>query len=87
MLRPTHKKALQKAADIFVKEHGNNLKALKTAAGLDAALFGRMVTSDVLSRGDSAVHVAHAFTVHGEETESDYFTAVDDLTGEAKELW
>ena len=30
----------------------------------------------------SAVHVAHAFTVHAEEAESDYFTAVDDLSGE-----
>ena len=25
------------------------------------------------------MHVAHAFTVHGEEAEDDYFTAVDDL--------
>ena len=28
---------------------------------------------------DAAVHVAHAFTVHSEESESDYFTVVDDL--------
>ena len=26
-----------------------------------------------------AIHVAHAFTVHGEESESDYFSVVDDL--------
>jgi CRISPR system Cascade subunit CasC len=59
-----------------------NLRALgKASAGLDAALFGRMVTSDNLARGDAAVHVAHAFTVHAEETESDYFSAVDDLLG------
>ena len=25
------------------------------------------------------MHVAHVFTVHGEEAEGDYFTAVDDL--------
>lgn len=56
-----------------------NLKGLKLASGLDAALFGRMVTSDVLSRGDAAVHVAHAFTTHEEESESDYFSAVDEL--------
>lgn len=56
-----------------------NLKGLRLASGLDAALFGRMATSDVLARGDAAVHVAHAFTTHEEETESDYFSAVDEL--------
>ncbi len=68
------------------KEMKKNLKALDYASGLDAALFGRMVTSDILARGDAAIHVAHAFTVHGEETETDYFTAVDDLAQEAGEL-
>lgn len=56
-----------------------NLKGLKLASGLDAAMFGRMATSDVLARGDAAVHVAHAFTTHEQETESDYFSAVDEL--------
>lgn len=56
-----------------------NLKGLKLAAGLDAAMFGRMVTSDFLARGDAAVHVAHSFTTHAEESESDYFSAVDEL--------
>jgi len=63
----------------FTKDAKKNLDSLKRAAGLDAAMFGRMVTSDILSRGDAAVHVAHAFTVHEEQSESDYFTAVDDL--------
>jgi CRISPR system Cascade subunit CasC len=63
----------------FTKERKKNLKELRLGAGLDAALFGRMVTSDILARGDAAVHVAHAFTVHGEAAESDYFSAVDDL--------
>lgn len=72
----------------FWKEHvekgdaKKNLAGLGLAAGLDAALFGRMVTSDLLSRGDAAVHVAHALTVHAEESESDYFSAIDDLLGE-----
>lgn len=61
-------------------------KNCKAVLGLDAALFGRMVTSDILARGDAAVHVAHAFTVHPEETETDFFTAVDDLQSEAEEL-
>jgi CRISPR system Cascade subunit CasC len=49
------------------------------AAGLESALFGRMVTSDTEANTDAAIHVAHAFTVHAEESESDYFTVVDDL--------
>lgn len=57
-----------------------NLEALgKGAVGLDASLFGRMTTSDFLARSDAAVHVAHAFTVHAERAETDYFTAVDDF--------
>ncbi len=48
-------------------------------AGLEGALFGRFVTSDILARSDAAVHVAHAFTVHGLDTEVDFFTVVDDL--------
>ncbi len=72
----------------FQKGAKKNLEALKHASGLDAALFGRMVTSDILARGDAAVHVAHAFTVHAEAAESDYFSAVDDLlqSGEDEQL-
>lgn len=62
------------------KQERENLKAMsKSAAGLTAALFGRMVTSDLLARVDAPVHVAHAFTVHAAHTELDYFTVVDDL--------
>lgn len=57
-------------------------QAAPLRAGLTAALFGRMVTSDPEANIDAPVHVAHAFTVHAEETESDYFTAVDDLKRE-----
>jgi CRISPR system Cascade subunit CasC len=61
------------------KDLNENLKALSLGAGLGAALFGRMVTGDILSRTDAAIHVAHAITVHSQMTESDYFTAIDDL--------
>jgi CRISPR system Cascade subunit CasC len=62
------------------KEEKENIRAIsKSAAGLTAALFGRMVTSDLLARVDAPVHVAHAFTVHAAHTEMDYFTVVDDL--------
>lgn len=63
----------------FTKERKENLRALRVGAGLDAALFGRMVTSDILARLDAALHVAHSFTVHAEHAETDYFSAVDDL--------
>lgn len=78
-------KAIKKAIDdtLGKKEGKKNLQAMGLdkglSAGLDAAMFGRMITSDILARCDAAVHVAHAFTVHAEDSESDYFSAVDDL--------
>jgi CRISPR system Cascade subunit CasC len=59
---------------------GKNLKALRNSAGIDAAMHGRMVTSDILSQADAAVHVAHAFTTTKHAQDSDYFAATDDLT-------
>lgn len=73
-------------AEEWRKGMKNNLKAMTSAAtlpgGLTSALFGRMVTSDPGANITAPVHVAHAFTVHGEEAESDYFTAVDDLSSD-----
>lgn len=71
------------------KEAKANLSAMKTeagdiAAGLEAALFGRLVTSDPKANTDAAIHVAHAFTVHQQESETDYFTVVDDLKEQAE---
>lgn len=71
---------------VFDKEGKKNLKAIQLAGGLGAAMFGRMVTSDMLARGDAAIHVAHAFTVHAQESESDYFSAIDDLVKAEGEL-
>ena len=75
--------AASDAAKDWRKSANANMKALREncslPGGLVAALFGRMVTSDVEANIDAAVHVAHAFTVHEEESESDYFTVVDDL--------
>ena len=79
--------AIAKAAAAEWRKPANfksNIKAMREGAalpgGLTAALFGRMVTSDPSANITAPVHVAHAFTVHGEESESDYFTAVDDLS-------
>ena len=68
------------------KQKRDNLKALQLGSGLDAAIFGRMVTSDLMARADAAVHVAHSFTVHAEEAEPDYFSALDDLVAAQGEL-
>ena len=75
--------AADKAAKKWEKDSRANMKVLREncalPGGIAAALFGRMVTSDVEANLDAPVHVAHAFTVHEEESESDYFTVVDDL--------
>ena len=55
-------------------------------AGLAGALFGRMVTSDPGANIAAAIHVAHAFTVHAEESEIDYFSAVDDLAPDRNQV-
>ena len=80
-------KAITKAVmSFFKKEAKKNLAELRLGMGLDAAVFGRMVTGDALARSDAAIHVAHAFTVHGAQVEPDYFSAVDDLRQEEGEL-
>lgn len=79
----TGKKDAEEAVQAFVKEERANLSAMQEqvvlSAGLEAALFGRMMTSDVKANTDAAIHVAHAITVHEEQPELDYFTVVDDL--------
>ena len=78
--------AASEAAQDWKKEFRVNIKTMRDSvnlpAGLVSALFGRMVTSDPDANITAPVHVAHAFTVHAEEAESDYFTAVDDLSGD-----
>ena len=80
--------AKEKAEALF-KEGKANFAAMREAnglsSGLESALFGRMVTSDPSANTDAAIHVAHAFTVHEGEFESDYFTVVDDLTGRSED--
>ena len=86
---PTDVEAAKGAAtDLFHarRGEGSNFRAFREAAalpgGLEGALFGRMVTSDPGANIEAAIHVAHAFTVHREESESDYFSVVDDLQGD-----
>jgi len=81
-------KALKESIALWLKgkDEKKNMEALKHGSGLESALFGRMVTSDVLTSREAAVYVAHAFTVHPAQVENDYFTVVDDLLQDAGEL-
>lgn len=72
--------------DDRIKEAKDNLRALLQQSGIrdpfvgiEGALFGRFITSDILSRVDAPIHVAHAFTTHAIDTEVDFFTVVDEL--------
>ena len=49
-----------------------------TVDASDIALFGRMVAENTHMKVDAASQVAHAFSTHACEWETDYFTAVDD---------
>ena len=81
----TDEKALKAAIAGFLKAEKKNIEAMRVGSGLESALFGRMVTSDVLASRDAAIYVAHAFTVHEAQVENDYFTVVDDLLQESGE--
>jgi CRISPR system Cascade subunit CasC len=72
-------KAATEALKGFFKAQRTNMNAMKNNAGLEAALFGRMVTSDPAANTEAAVHVAHALTVHPIEREMDFMSVVDDL--------
>lgn len=81
--------AAKKDAEAFFKGERSNFRAFREnqrlPGGLAGALFGRMVTSDPAANIEASVHVAHAFTVHAEESESDYFSVVDDLRDEEED--
>ena len=82
----TDEKSLKSAIASALKEEKKNIEAIKHGSGLESALFGRMVTSDILASHEASVSVAHAFTVHQAQVENDYFTVVDDLMQEAGDL-
>lgn len=73
-------KKLKGVITAFFKEKDTkkNLRSMPNTS-LDVAAFGRMVTGDSVSTIDGAVHVAHAFSVHAQQTEVDFFSTVDDL--------
>jgi len=50
---------------------------------VDIAMFGRMTTSEAFEDVRAAVQVAHALSTNALVEEFDYYTAVDDISGEA----
>ena len=88
---PDDTKAASDAANLLFStgrrnEERDNFRAFREETvfpgGLISALFGRMVTSDPAANMDASIHVAHAFTVHEEESEMDFWAAVEDLPTE-----
>lgn len=63
-----------------MEDFKKNLKGFLDMPGIEAKLFGRLVTGDIESRIDGALHVAHAWTVHAAQAELDFLTAVDDFS-------
>ncbi|HRW18493.1 MAG TPA: type I-E CRISPR-associated protein Cas7/Cse4/CasC [Dermatophilaceae bacterium] len=55
-------------------------EAMDREHGIEVGLFGRMVADNKELSVDASVQVAHAISTHAVEDESDYFTAVDDVT-------
>lgn len=79
-IRPLFEKAtaLRKAPE-KVQKAITALRAVKAHAGIDGAMFGRMATGVGVYNVDSAVHVAHALTVHAIQSVSDFFSVQDQL--------
>lgn len=75
---------LERLAALLADEPNPNRKqvmeVLDTEHGIEVGLFGRMVADNKELSVDASVQVAHALSTHAVEDESDYFTAVDDLT-------
>lgn len=89
-LRPLAEKLLEQ----YEEHGGKNWKTAKIAAitetlgsslprSVDVAMFGRMTTSAAFEDVSAAVQVTHALSVNAVAQEFDYFTAVDDISGES----
>lgn len=76
----------EERAKSWAAKYEQNIEALRASetlpGGLVAALFGRMVTSDLKANIEAPIYVAHSFTVHAAETEDDLFIAADDLAND-----
>ncbi|CAL2060921.1 type I-E CRISPR-associated protein Cas7/Cse4/CasC [Streptomyces sp. TR1341] len=72
-----------KVLQTYLKDKENKAKArqaVDSRHSVDIALFGRMVADAADLNVEAASQVAHAISVHKSEIESDFYTAVDDLS-------
>ena len=81
---PDPDRAAAAVANLFTgRDAKANFTAFRTQqvmpAHLAGAFWGRMSTADPLANIEAAVCVAHAFTIHEEQSEPDFFTSLDDL--------
>lgn len=78
------KKELKEVSSKVAEQTGLNERPTD---GVDMALFGRMTTDDEnkFKAVDAAMQVAHPIATHTTVTETDYFTAVDDLMQQSGE--
>ena len=80
----TQEKPLTKKELGAIKEEGGEATGLNAQPGdaIDLALFGRMTTDDAeaFKAVEASMQVAHPISTHAVETETDWFTAVDDIT-------
>jgi len=63
-------------------EHAEEL--LRSGKAVDLALFGRMLADLPEANCDASCQVAHAISTHRVDREFDYYTAVDDYSGESE---
>lgn len=89
-LRPLAEKLLSEYQRLGTAEWkktkiGDITKALGSSVprSVDIALFGRMTTSAAFEDVKAAAQVAHAISTNALNQEFDYYTAVDDISGEA----
>ena len=89
-LQPMAEKLLKEYKRLGAKEWkkakiGDITRALGNTVprSVDIALFGRMTTSAAFEDVQAAAQVAHAISTNALAQEFDYYTAVDDISGEA----
>ena len=85
---------VEKAMKLYQELGDKNFTKLKIAdlekklkhnlpRSVDIAMFGRMTTSEAFENVQAAVQVAHAISTNKLVQEFDYYTAVDDLSGQS----
>jgi len=99
LFTPREARVIAQALTESVRKHGidafrklsranilEEIRVVHEPFGVSTALFGRMTTASPLQNVDAAVYRAHRIGVHRLDDDTDFYTAVDDLTGETAYL-